>query len=92
VEDLLLERDNKLLSAYQVSIEHWNDSEEGLEARGLAPSFPMLIVFKDVKKDFRAYYIYFTTQLAFIILYNRKYQPISNWVEAIVNLVLLKTI
>jgi hypothetical protein len=52
----------------------------------------MLTVFKDVEKDFRAHYIYFTAQLAFITSYNRKYQPISNWVKAIVDLVLLKTI
>jgi hypothetical protein len=75
-----------------VSIEHWNDSEEGLEARGPAPLFLMLIVFKDVEKDFRAHHIYFTAQLAFIALYNRKYQSISDWVEAIVDLVLLETI
>jgi hypothetical protein len=43
-----------------VSIEHWNDSEEGLRARGPAPLFSMLIIFKDVEKDFRAHYIYFT--------------------------------
>jgi hypothetical protein len=60
VEDLLLERNNKLLLAYQVSIEHWNDSEEGLKARGPVPLFLTLIVFKDVEKDFKAHYVYFT--------------------------------
>jgi hypothetical protein len=78
VEDLLLERDNKLLLAYQVSMEHWNASEEGLEARGPTPSFPTLTVFEDVEKDFRAHHVYFTAQLAFVASYNRKYQPISD--------------
>jgi hypothetical protein len=75
-----------------VSIEHWNDSEEGLKARGPTPLFPTLTIFEDVEKDFRAHHIYFTAQLAFIALYNRKYQPISNWVEATIDLVLLETI
>jgi hypothetical protein len=56
-----------------VSIEHWNNSEEGLKARGPAPLFPTLTIFEDIKKDFRAHHIYFTAQLAFIALYNRKY-------------------
>jgi hypothetical protein len=43
-----------------VSIEHWNDSEEGLKARGLIPLFLILIIFEDVEKDFRAYHVYFT--------------------------------
>jgi hypothetical protein len=41
-------------------MEHWNVSEEGLKVRGPAPLFSTLIVFEDVKKDFRVYHVYFT--------------------------------
>jgi len=80
------------MKVYQLSKDLWTSSSETAEARGPAPQFPTPTTFDDIEKEFRARHIYFTAQLAFVVSHNKKYQPISNWIDATVDPVMLETI